>query len=34
MNLKLTNVLSDVTGTTGMRIVRDIIAGVRDPQLA
>jgi len=27
MNLKLTNVLSDVTGTTGMRIVRDIIAG-------
>ena len=32
MNLKLTNVLSDVTGTTGMRIVRDIIAGVRDPQ--
>jgi transposase len=31
MNLKLTNVLSDVTGTTEMQIVRDIIAGERDP---
>jgi transposase len=31
MNLKLTNVLSDVMGQTGMRIIRDILAGVRDP---
>jgi transposase len=31
MNLKLNNVLSDVTGVTGLRIIRDIIAGVRDP---
>jgi transposase len=31
MNLKLTNVLSDVTGTTGMQIIRDIIAGERNP---
>lgn len=35
MNLKLTNVLSDVMGQTGMRIIRDILIGVRDPhQLA
>lgn len=32
MNLKLTNVLSDVTGVTGLCILRDIVAGVRDPQ--
>lgn len=32
MNLKLMNVLSDVTGQTGLRILRDILAGVRDPQ--
>jgi transposase len=32
MNLKLTNVLSDVTGATGMKIIRDILAGNRDPQ--
>jgi transposase len=32
MNLKLTNVLSDIMGQTGMRIIRDILAGVRDPQ--
>jgi transposase len=32
MNLKLNNVLSDVTGVTGLRIIRDIIAGVRDPE--
>jgi transposase len=31
MNLKLTNVLSDVTGRTGMQIIRDIISGERDP---
>lgn len=32
MNLKLTNVLSDVTGNTGMSIIRDILSGIRDPQ--
>ena len=32
MNLKLTNVLSDITGTTGMKIVRSILAGERNPQ--
>lgn len=32
MNLKLTNVLSDITGTTGMKIVRSILAGERAPQ--
>lgn len=32
MNLKLHHVLSDVTGVTGLVIVRDILAGVRDPQ--
>ncbi len=32
MNLKLHHVLSDVTGVTGLAIVRDILAGVRDPQ--
>jgi transposase len=35
MNVKLTNVISDITGQTGMRIMRDIVAGQRDPnQLA
>jgi transposase len=32
MNLKLANVLSDVTGVTGLKILRDIIAGVQDPE--
>ena len=31
MNLKLHNVLSDITGVTGMAIVRDIVVGVHDP---
>jgi transposase len=31
MNLNLHHVLSDITGVTGMAIVRDILAGVRDP---
>jgi transposase len=31
MNLKLTNVLSDVTGTTGLQIIRAIVAGKTDP---
>ena len=35
MNLQLALVVSDITGVTGLRIVRDIIAGRRDPaQLA
>jgi transposase len=32
MNLRLTNVLSDITGVTGMKIIRAILAGERDPQ--
>jgi len=31
MNLKLTNVLTDITGVTGLAIIRDIVAGERDP---
>jgi len=31
MNLKLTNVISDITGTTGMAIIRAILYGERDP---
>ena len=31
MNIQLTQVLSDITGTTGMAIIRAIIAGERDP---
>ena len=31
MNLLLPRVVSDVTGVTGLRIVRDIVAGQRDP---
>jgi transposase len=35
MNLKLPEVVSDITGMTGMAIIKDILAGVRDPlQLA
>ena len=35
MNLKLTSVVTDITGDTGMRILRAIVAGERDPvQLA
>jgi transposase len=33
MNLKLTEVVSDITGQTGMRILRAIVAGERDPQV-
>jgi len=32
MNLKLTQVVSDITGATGMAILKAIIAGERDPQ--
>jgi len=31
MNLQLHNVISDVTGTTGIAILRDIVAGQTDP---
>lgn len=31
MNLKLTTVLGDVTGVTGLKIIRAILAGERDP---
>jgi transposase len=31
MNIQLTEVLSDVMGTTGQAIIRDIVAGQRDP---
>jgi hypothetical protein len=31
MNLKLTRVLGDVTGVTGLKIIRAILAGQRDP---
>jgi hypothetical protein len=33
MHLKLTEVVSDITGKTGMTIIRAILAGERDPQL-
>ncbi len=32
MNVQLPLVVSDITGVTGLRILRDIIAGQRDPQ--
>lgn len=32
MNLQLGNAISDVAGVTGQKIVRAIVAGVRDPQ--
>ena len=33
MHLKLTEVVSDITGKTGMTIIRAILTGERDPQL-
>lgn len=33
MNLHLHNVISDITGTTGMAIIRSIIAGITDPKV-
>jgi transposase len=33
MNLQLTNVLRDITGQTGLQILRAIVAGERDPQV-
>jgi transposase len=32
MNVQLTQVVSDITGQTGLRIIRAILAGERDPQ--
>jgi transposase len=32
MNLQLTQVVSDVAGVTGLRIIRDIVNGQRDPE--
>ncbi len=32
MNVQLTNVISDITGATGMAIIRAILRGERDPQ--
>lgn len=33
MNLQLDNVITDITGKTGMKIMRAIIAGERDPKI-
>jgi transposase len=33
MNLHLTNVISDITGVTGMKIMRAIVVGERDPKV-
>ena len=33
MNLKLTNVLSDITGVTGLKIIRAIVAGEHNPEV-
>ena len=33
MNLQLPLVVSDITGVTGLRILRDIVAGQRDPHM-
>jgi len=33
MNLHLHNVISDITGITGMAIIRSIVAGVSDPKI-
>ena len=33
MNIQLTEVISDVMGQTGQAIIRDIVAGERDPQV-
>lgn len=32
MNLKLTNVITDITGATGMKIIRAIVGGERNPK--
>jgi transposase len=32
MNIQLPNVISDISGTMGMKILRDVVGGERDPQ--
>lgn len=32
MNVQLHHVVTDITGVTGMKIIRDIVSGVRDPE--
>jgi len=32
MNIQLANVISDISGTTGMAILRDIVRGESDPE--
>ena len=33
MNLQLHNVISDITGVTGLKIIRAIIEGIDDPKI-
>jgi alkylation response protein AidB-like acyl-CoA dehydrogenase len=33
MNLQLHHVVADITGSTGLRIIRAILAGERDPEV-
>jgi plasmid stability protein len=33
MNLQLHHVVADITGATGLRIIRTILAGERDPKV-
>lgn len=33
MNLQLHHVLSDISGVTGLKIIRAIVAGERDPDV-
>jgi hypothetical protein len=33
MNVQVTQVVSDITGQTGLAIIRAIVAGERDPQV-
>jgi hypothetical protein len=33
MNLQLHHVVADITGATGLRIIRAILAGERDPEI-
>src|SRR5581483_5153167 len=33
MNVQLTQVVSDITGTTGLRVIRAIVAGERNPHV-
>jgi hypothetical protein len=33
MNLQLQHVVTDVTGATGLKIIRAIVGGERDPKL-